>query len=217
MTLDLSRNTVPAFITPVVNYLWQDSEQLNAELAELILAAEANEAGLYKSNVGGWHSAMDFLSRPEAPLVALRERFESFTAALLQQFVQPDTAPPGCRLEGWANVLRHGGYNSVHCHPNADWSIVYFVTGNPPVADHPFSGKLELLDPRPGAGLVYTENSSLYGRFLVNPHPGQMLAFPAWLQHQVHTCFGQAPRISVAINVNASSVAGIQASENRTS
>ncbi|NJN46626.1 MAG: hypothetical protein HC808_09265 [Candidatus Competibacteraceae bacterium] len=30
-----------------------------------------------------------------------------------------DPASSGFRLEGWANVLRHGQYNSLHSHPNA--------------------------------------------------------------------------------------------------
>ena len=77
---------------------------------------------------------------------------------------------------------------------------VYFVTGNPPVDGHPFSGKLELVDPRPGASLSYSERTRLYGRFLVNPQPGQLVVFPGWLQHQVHPYFGPAERISIAFN-----------------
>ena len=115
--------------------------------------------------------------------------------ALVKQFSRPDSEAPGrdLRLEGWANVLRHGQYNSVHCHPNAQWSLVYYVTGNDAPQDRPFSGRLELLDPRPGASLTYEDDSALYGRLLFNPRPGQVIAFPAWLQHQVHPHFGDGP------------------------
>ncbi|TGD70946.1 hypothetical protein E4634_20295 [Mangrovimicrobium sediminis] len=201
--MNLSGNTVPAFITPVINYLWPDSETLNARLAELVQDMANSEAGLNRSNVGGWHSGMDFLQRDDEAINTLRQRMREFAESVLRQFAHADAAqaPMNFSLEGWANLLRQGQYNSVHCHPNAAWSMVYYVTSNQQVADNPFSGKLELIDPRPGAGLTYSEQTTLYGRFLVNPHAGQMLAFPAWLQHQVHPCAGDGTRISIAANV----------------
>jgi len=150
--------------------------------------------------VGGWHSSLDFLSRDVAPIQQLRERLWGFTHDLLQQFSQTEQKPV-FSIEGWANILRHGQYHSVHSHPNATWSGVYYVSGNEDVEDQPFSGRLELLDPRPSASLNYADSSTLYGRFLLNPQAGQMFVFPSWMQHQVHPCFGNKERISIAFNV----------------
>ena len=51
----LSKSVLPLFVTPVVNYRWPDSDELNAQLLETILSQETQEPSLNKSNVGGWH------------------------------------------------------------------------------------------------------------------------------------------------------------------
>lgn len=197
---EFSKYVLPVFVTPVVNYQWPDSGELNAQLREHILEMEKTKGSVNKSNVGGWHSSLDFLANDASAIAPLRERLWSFTQDLLQQFSRPGQEFK-FRIEGWANILRHGEYHSVHSHPNAIWSGVYYVTGNEEIEDKPFSGRFELLDPRPAAGLNYADSSSLYGRFLLNPRPGQMLVFPAWMQHQVHPYFGDGERITVAFNV----------------
>jgi uncharacterized protein (TIGR02466 family) len=195
---------VSAFATPIANYRWPDSGELNAELAALVLDEESREPGVSRSNIGGWHSGLDFLDR-EAPMIAaLRDRIENFVTDLNEAVFSDDAdrQPRDFSLEGWANVLRDGGYNSLHSHPNSFWSGVYYVTGNNASDEYPFSGKLELVDPRPGASLEYVDSTRLYGRFLVNPSPGQMIVFPSWLQHFVHPCRGNEPRISIAFNAS---------------
>lgn len=196
--------TVPIFSTPISNYLWRDSADLNGALANFILRQEEAEPGIARSNVGGWHSGTDLFASEAACIVDLRRRVRSYVDNLFAGFMLEgqQTVERTFRLEGWANVLRHGQYHSVHNHPNAFWSGVYYVTGNPDAGpEHPFSGRLELLDPRPGASLAYTEGTSLYGRVMVNPVAGQMVIFPGWLQHQVHTFFGGSERLTVAFNV----------------
>ena len=189
------------FSTPIVNTVWEDAEGLNHELAQHILALTDEGEGLTRSNVGGWHSALDFLEHDRACVSMLKDRLQQTVAAVMEQ-VATDGRAPDFRLEAWANVLPTGGYHSLHCHPNAAWSGVYYVSGNPMPADgdHAFSGKLELIDPRPGASLSYSEGTRLYGRFLVNPQAGQLVLFPGWLQHQVHPYLGPDKRITVAFN-----------------
>ncbi len=194
---------VSAFATPLCNHRWEDSAALNAELEQLILREEAKGAGLARSNVGGWHSNTEFLALNEAAVGVLRGRIDGYLRTLCAAVARDREDPAACRftLEGWANVLRDGQYHSLHSHPNAAWSGVYYVTANGHAdAAHPFSGKLELVDPRPGAGLSYSEGTNLYGRFLLDPVPGQMLVFPGWLQHFVHPYQGGGTRITVAFN-----------------
>lgn len=105
------------------------------------------------------------------------------------------------RLDGWANVSRHGGYNNVHDHPNCVWSGVYYVAAGEPEPDRPNNGKLELLDPRAGINQIYIEGTVFGGRFVVDPIPGLMVMFPSWLKHLVHSYFGTGKRISIAFNV----------------
>jgi uncharacterized protein (TIGR02466 family) len=195
--------TVPLFATPIANHLWSDCGDLNRALSTLLHERERQTPSIARSNVGGWHSATDLFDWDAPAVGELAAGIRHYVGALFESVaLDRQAATPTFRLEGWANILRHGQYNSVHSHPNAFWSGVYYVNGNPaPDGDHPFSGKLELLDPRPGVGMNYVEGTKLYGRFLVNPSPGQMVVFPGWLQHQVHPYFGAGERLTIAFNV----------------
>lgn len=192
-----------AFPTPIATHLWPGSEALNRDLAELILAEEGASPSAGRSNVGGWRSGNDFALRREPALERMMGRVRALTGAMTGMMRTP--GPLRVSVEGWANVLRRGQYNSVHQHPNATWSVVYYVTGAQPPApdegDPAFSGKIEFVDPRPGASASYTVESAMQRRVMLDPAPGAMLAFPAWLPHLVHPYFGEAPRISLAYNV----------------
>ena len=205
-TAPVAKHMISAFATPIVNYRWRDTDELNAALRKLVLELEQSEPGVARSNVGGWHSGLDFLDRRDHCVTSLRRRLDAFVSDLNAAVFEKDAGrqPGDFSLQGWANVLRRGGYNGPHSHPNAFWSGVYYVTGNETLDGHPFSGKLELVDPRPGASLGYAEQTRLYGRFLLSPVAGQMILFPSWLQHWVHPYHGDGTRISIAFNVTLS-------------
>ncbi len=188
---------VNAFATPVFNALLEGGNELNRGLVEVIERMRSADAGVVRSNVGGWHSDNDFLHSEDASVQRLQTMIRDVVNGALAS--TSEGVPPRFALEAWANVLGRGHYHSVHCHPNAIWSGCYYVTGNPGAGDA-FSGKLELLDPRLGASVAHHPGSSLYGRFLLDPRPGQIIVFPGWLQHQVHPHAGDAPRITVAFN-----------------
>jgi uncharacterized protein (TIGR02466 family) len=201
------------FSTPLLNLTWPDSDSMNDALRALILAEAAGSSGISRSNVGGWHSDLRFLARDAACVGELRNRIERVINELTRRVARPQATGQRVRfdVEAWANVSRHGNYHSPHNHPNAFWSGVYYVTGNEDVAGHPFSGKLELIDPRPGASLTYADLTDLYGRFLLSPRAGQMIVFPGWLQHFVHPYFGSGERISIAFNVSVLAHSGADA------
>ncbi len=52
-----------AFPTLIGQLQVPDSDAMNQELRELILAEETKHASLGRSNIGGWHSRPDFLTR----------------------------------------------------------------------------------------------------------------------------------------------------------
>lgn len=198
----LDQHILPAFYTPLVNYLWPQVESLNRDLQQHILLLAEKENGVIKSNVGAWHSRLDFFDSSAACIRQLRGQLLSFVEQLTEKVCgQEFAAGSKISMSGWANVLRYGQYNSPHSHPNAFWSGVYYVSDNPTLGQHPLSGKLELMDPRPGASINYQDNNKLYGRFLLSPVDGQMIIFPSWLMHHVHPYFGRDARISIAFNV----------------
>ncbi|MEO0412267.1 MAG: TIGR02466 family protein [Pseudomonadota bacterium] len=192
------------FSTPLVLYDWPGTAEMNAGLTSAIEALMAGSGGVTKSNVGGWHSALDFLYQSDVPAIAVLNGAiqQIFTALIPHVLTQPPSGKLGIAVEGWANCLKAGEYNSLHAHPNAAWSGVYFITGIPSGGDaNGFGGKLEFVDPRPGASIMHTDSSALSGRCLVTPQPGRMALFPGWLQHFVHPFSAPGQRMSVAFNI----------------
>ncbi len=199
-----------AFGTPVVAYHWPDSQGLNDELSQLILTAEARTAGVSRSNVKGWHSNTDFFQWDAECVRALRKRVDAVAIELTRLAAAPTGQPRTFHFttSAWANVLRSGGYNSVHNHPNCMWSGVYYVDRGEPDPTPNENGKLELLDPRSGINMIYFDKNVLDGRYVIEPVPGLMLLFPSWLKHMVHPFFGKGERISVAFNVSVDERSG---------
>ncbi|MEL6371153.1 MAG: TIGR02466 family protein [Pseudomonadota bacterium] len=204
------------FPTPLALHQWPDSDALNAELAAVVkeaeAAAEPASPHKAKSNVGGWHSDVRFIHRDEPCLARLRARIttlaDEFTGAMVADPTRFDVT-----IEGWANVLRDGSYNSLHMHPGCTWSGVYYVTdaGLPPDPQNPspedILGTIEFLDPRPGAVASVMPENRMERRSVFNPPAGAMIMFPSWLQHMVHPYRGDGERISVAFNVKLQSKA----------
>ena len=69
--------------------------------------------------------------------------------------------------------------------------------------DHPLSGLLELLDPRPFTEMVATPGEPFGQKAIIKPEAGAMVLFPGWLYHFVNPYFGEGERISIAFNVSA--------------
>ena len=194
------------FGTPFASYDWPDSDALNADLTELILRNEADdEAGRgVRSNAGGWQSAGNIMIRNDPPLATLKQRFETLVFNVVGELVQKDGRNRQFRLlmDGWANVCRRGDYNVVHSHPNAMFSLVYYVASGEPDPKVPYSGLLELIDPRESANYIQIQNTILDARTFIENRPGKMVLFPSWLKHMVHPFVGDGVRISIACNVN---------------
>lgn len=199
------------FPTPLARHHWPNSDALNAELEALVLKLMTEDAGhdKAKSNVGGWRSNVQFINRDAPCLARLRARVHAMTVELTRAMM---TTPGGrdqrerpYKLEGWANVLRKGGYNSLHVHPGCTFSGVYYVTAGAADAPSPsvddISGAIEFIDPRPAAIASVAPDSRMTRRSAFSPPAGAMIMFPSWLQHLVHPYAGDRPRISIAFNI----------------
>ena len=204
--LDLQRSFALAFGTPIASHAWPGSEGLNESLRKVILLKEQQSVGITRSNVGSWHSEQDFFNTEEPCVRTLAQRIQQMTAAMTRAVMVNAEAQGGnvdYLLDGWANVTRHGGYNTVHNHPNCVWSGTYYVASGQPEGGQTANGRLELLDPRAGINMVNIRGTIMEGRYLIEPIPGLMVMFPSWLSHFVHPFFGQGERISIAFNIVA--------------
>ena len=204
--IDFGKSLTTMFGTPFVSIDWPDTEEMNKELFDLVLAEEqADDLGRgIRSNAGGWQSRGNLLTRPEPCIVKLKDIMESAIFDLLAALVRKDSGERRFTLlfDSWANVCRNGNYNVVHSHPNAMWSIVYYVSSAEPDPEIPHSGLLELLDPREATTYIQVVNTVLDARMFVQNRPGRMVIFPSWVKHMVHPFIGSGTRISIACNVN---------------
>lgn len=203
---DINQCLTTMFGTPFLSYQWPDCERINQEILALVLAEEASDdkgRGI-RSNAGGWQSRGNLLMRNESCMVELRKHIEMIVFQVLGAIIRKDGTERTFTLmfDSWANVCRNGNYNVVHTHPNAMWSIVYYVSTGEPDKSIPYAGLLELLDPRESANYIQIPNTILDARMFIENRPGRLVLFPSWVKHMVHPFVGSGIRASIAVNVN---------------
>lgn len=188
------------FPTPVITDDLRGANKLNAELERSILERQAKAPGHQLSNRGGWQSEHDLEQwAGEAGKRVIRHALELADA---------HTSGPkgsGWRHEAWANVSASGHFNMPHVHSASFWSAVYYVS-----VGEGEGGQLVLHDPRLPGSQMHAPQLSLKGmgpelQAQIEPRPGLMVLFPAWLTHSVEPWHGTGQRISIAMNIRAGS------------
>lgn len=136
-----------------------------------------------KSNRGGWHSDLGLLNWLDIKTTNhLITKIKNGIEEMLV-FFNPDFNIKQHELSklAWANVSEYGHYNSLHTHPDAIWSGVYYVDdgGDP-------TSKIVFPDPRVAASMIQNNLNPFSGSdFELTPHSGLLAVFPSWLQHSV--------------------------------
>jgi uncharacterized protein (TIGR02466 family) len=205
----LSARPQSLFETPLVYARLEESEALRAELAAVIRARRAQDAGVARSNENGWHSEADMMEwgGDGAKLVGeaavqVAMRMTSDVGGSLEAYKW--------RLHMWANVSGPGALNHLHAHPGVLWSAVFYVDmGGAP--DEDVGGEIIFEDPRyplvamrdPSLRMVGADGKPQSPERQLRPAAGDLLVFPAWLRHGVRRYRGQGERISIAMNIDA--------------
>jgi uncharacterized protein (TIGR02466 family) len=190
----------PAFPTLIGRARLPDSETMNQGLHALILNEEAQYPSLGRSNIGGWHSRLDFLHRADANVDALTSWIIWALRRMICATTGQDAFKGTLSITAWATLSRAGAYHAPHSHPDSAWSGVYYVDGGAENPDQPLSGMLEFLDPRAGAEAVSAPGDPYGEPFRVQPQAGLLVVFPSWLYHWVHPYAGETPRIAISFN-----------------
>lgn len=178
-----------------------EAAEVNNALRDAILDKERTAAGRTLSNVGGWQSNADLLDWPLPAIDTLRRWIEE---AVQQMCSLPLQKPVQVEYEAyaWANINREGDYNSVHSHDTAHWALIYYVSKGELHGTRRLNGRLEIRDPRSHASPDKYPGFTFGQGLILDPQPGTLLLFPAWLEHLVHPYYGNPERISIAVNVN---------------
>ena len=173
----------------------KDIQLDNNKLAQDIINWSNQDPGVAKTNVKGWHSTTDMASKPEyQPLV--NELMIMSKDIFKEEWL--DREPVLGNM--WANINPKEGSNQPHIHPNSLFSGVYYVKSNPQ------AGRLKIYDPRPGTQIVMPARKKgqppkhLWRDANIDPIPGRIIMFPAWLWHSVEPNQSNDIRISVSFN-----------------
>lgn len=176
------------------------NEQLEA-LTRRLMQDDRN--GTRRTNLGGWHYAFDFFKIDDPVVGLFHDQIQQHVQAFLNQLRKTPTRIDRFRLEGWINLNRSGHENLLHCHPGCFLSGTYYV--KTPAGMQ--GGEIVFRDPRgPAVAMYETPGFDLPwvgsgGGIPLTPTAGQLVIFPAWLEHRVARFEGEGDRISVAFNV----------------
>ena len=188
---------IKEYYFPTIIYIKDipNPEQLNSYLEKHILEWSSQDKGIHKTNVKGWHSKTDMNHKSEyKPLI--QELFQMQNEIIQEEYL--DIEPKLGNM--WANINPPGGYNLSHLHPNSFFSGAYYIKASPN------SGRLSLMDPRPGAQQCMPARKKgkipreLWRETYYDPIPGRLIMFPSWMWHKVEPNQSNDIRISVSFN-----------------
>ena len=152
------------------------------------------DSGRQISNMGGWQSN-DYREFGNTPLTDL----VLFAVKESHHIAKDLGIPEGDRwVENlWININPKYSYNTIHVHPEARLSAVFYVSALEKSGDICFtrSNGYSLGTVAP----ISTRYSSVEWRYA--PKKNRLLIFPAWLQHHVKANLSDEDRISISFNI----------------
>ena len=167
----------------------------NNKLAQDIINWSNEDPEAQKTNYKGWHSKTDMHTKPESKSL-VDELMTMCKDVFKEEWL--DREPTLGNM--WANINPRDGLNQPHIHPNSLFSGVYYIKSNPQ------AGRLRIYDPRPGAQIIMPVRKKgkpprhLWRDANLDPFPGRIIMFPAWLWHSVEPNQSNDIRISVSFN-----------------
>ncbi len=204
MGLSMSDNMSVLFGTPLWTFEMPDYVSTNEKLVAAVMAEMKSDPGVHYSNRGGWQS------HGKLHLKAEFRQLAGFITGKLGQIGKDygfGQASSGLRVTSmWANVNVFGNSNTVHSHQSpAGMPNPLVLSGCYYVRIPNDSGVFVLEDfGRPMRYLLLPfQEPNLVNSFTVKipPREGNLLLFPAWLEHHVEENRSSEQRISIAFNV----------------
>lgn len=147
------------------------------------------------SNVGGYHSPAFY-----HPFPSCVEKLNSEINKFLKKYVRKDFE---CRGDiyihnSWFIVNKRGDFNKPHKHPPYTFSGVYYIDVPENSGNIVFNNQAEMNN----YAMSYTKYNKFNCKdYSVTPKTGNLLIFPAWLEHYVTPNKTNKPRIIYSFNV----------------
>ena len=174
---------------PTIVWKHEIKQDLNA-MRQHIYAVKEQSEGVNISNIGGWQSDHQDISRA----------FIDWQIELdktVKQCCAQSGLPPLRLYNLWFNVNGKANYNAIHNHHGAVLSGVFYV-------DVPENcGSIEFY--RDDDSEYYLPELKEYNSFtkqkhVIDPEPGMLLLFPGWTKHSVQPNRSQSDRVSISFN-----------------
>ena len=194
---------IEAFATPILDFDFTEStgiNELNANIVEFLLIAEKADSNAPSYSLGGpngYHSRDNLANLNFEWSKQLKSLIFSAGNMWLSQANLPTVHPLQCEVKCWGMTMRSGSYSSLHTHPGAMVSGVYYPLVNYDKGEA--GGVLTVPDTRIAARGDKNMGSQHLDLF---PKQSCGYCFPGWLDHYVTPYTRDTPRISVAFNIN---------------
>ena len=137
---------------------------------------------------------VQLVQNPDNPKKARKKNIKKLRKALKTYLENQSTLPMSINpkqssISGWGVILKNGGYQKRHIHPEAKISGVFYLS----VPNQTSSSKTD------EGNLLFSTKSPLS----VSPNTGLVVLFPSYLPHEtVPQCCKTTERICIAFNFN---------------
>lgn len=186
--------------THLMSVVLPGAEQANAVLAEQVERMDGERDQMTTDYLSG-----DLFSHPHPVFGWLKSCIER--AAVDYARGTGVEYPLDFTIQAWPNLNRFGDYHDLHNHPHSWLSGTYYVRvpkgdDAPPGRGDRTPNAISFFDPRPQANMLAIRNDpQVDPEHRIQPEPGQMLIWPAFLHHMVHVNLSRMSRISISFNI----------------
>jgi uncharacterized protein (TIGR02466 family) len=115
--------------------------------------------------------------------------------------------PVNWQIHAWSNINRKGDYHDTHNHPHSYLSGTYYlkvpgILKNLPNRSDVRPNHITFYDPRPGVNMnSINKDPYIDPEYTIYPKVGDLLMWPAFLNHFVHPNLNDKTRISLSFNI----------------
>jgi uncharacterized protein (TIGR02466 family) len=191
-------NTEHWFPTPIWNYKFNtiNTNQFN-EAIKYCYEVKKNDPGRVLSNVGGWQSnALHYNYFINSPLALF---FNEIIPLLNELAVEVASSRVLNFSDVWININKKGDKNLLHSHPNCLFSGVFYITDKN--SKIKFVKNYDIFNWWKECMQSKSDTQSTFNEIEYTPHSGDLIIFPAWLQHYVDCHEYDSERISISFNI----------------
>lgn len=192
---------LPLFPVPVLQRHLAEATALNETLLSYLTPLRHSDAGIQRTNIGGWHSDRVLQKAEHAGVQRLLNEIRTgLTAWADSVFALPTPlAAEKWQIWLWANFNGHGHFNRAHDHFRSGILVsgFYYVrTGGGQAV---------------GGNTVFLQQSTIprninigqpmrAAQYPITPEDGSLYLFPSWLGHQVEPYHGTEERVTMAFD-----------------